>query len=121
MIDSFEKERFMHEPIEVTIERDYFEACAYGNNKVAEFVNDQTIILNIGGNNYDVRDLIWRLFESERMVNDLNTRLFNLENDTRVLNLENDYEELKGRVVGNECLQNDIMTQTDLMWKKLQF
>jgi hypothetical protein len=41
------------------------------------------------------------------MVNDLNTRL---------LNLEEDYEELKGRVAGNECLQNDIMTQTDLMW-----
>ena len=112
MIDSFEKERFMHEPVEVTLERDYSEAYVYGNNVVAEFINDQTITLNIGGNSYDVRDLIWRLFESERMVNDLNTRL---------LNLENDYEELKGRVIGNECLQNDIMTQTDLMWQKLQF
>jgi hypothetical protein len=40
MIDSFEKERFMHEPIEITLERDYCEAYAYGNNKVAEFVND---------------------------------------------------------------------------------
>lgn len=112
MIDSFEKERFMHEPVEITLERDCSTAYAYGNYKVAEFVNDQTVILNIGGNNYDVRDLIWRVFESERMVNDLNTRLFDLEKK---------YEELKGRVAGNECLQSDIVTQTDLIWQKLQF
>lgn len=112
MIDSFEKERFMHEPVEVALERDYSEVYGYGNHKITEFINDQTITLNIGGNIYDVRDLIWRLFESERMVNDLNTRL---------LNLENNYEELKGRVVGNECLQNDIRIQTDLIWQRLQF
>ena len=112
MIDSFEKERFMHEPIEISLERDYCEAYGYGNHKITEFINDQTIVLNIGGNTYDVRDLIWRLFESERMIHDLNTRL---------LNLEKDCEELKGRVVENECLQSDTRIQTDLIWQKLQF
>ena len=78
MIDSFYKEQFIHQPIDITIEEDTLEARAPNGHIVAQWSGERAISINIGNNDYDVRDLVWRIFENESRINALENQVDNL-------------------------------------------
>lgn len=75
MIDSFEKEYFMHQPLFATIEQDTTEAIGPRGNAIHPFVNEQTIVIHFAGSDYDMRDLVWRIFENESQINALENQV----------------------------------------------
>ena len=72
MINSFDLENFMQEPVSIDIQQEV--QYAYGdlsNNPVAAFPMERSVVLHIGERDYDVRDLVQRLLEAERNICDL--------------------------------------------------
>lgn len=72
MINSFDKEKFMQEPVSIDIQQEVQYAYGdLGNTAVAAFPTGQSIILHVGEKDYDVRDLVRRLLEAEYNIYDL--------------------------------------------------
>lgn len=66
MIYGFNKEEFMNQPVFATIEQDTMEAIGPRGDIIHPFVGEQTIVIHVGGQDYDVRELVWKL-ESQEM------------------------------------------------------
>lgn len=75
MIYGFDKEEFMNEPVFATIEQNIMEAIGPRGNVIHPFADEQTIVIHVGGQDYDLRDLIWRIFENERKINTLENQV----------------------------------------------
>lgn len=79
MIEQFTKEEFMHQPMEVRIENTYVPLEADKNCGIIPQTLEQTIVLHVGGEDYDIRDLVWRLHEAEMRICELADRTTRLE------------------------------------------
>ena len=79
MIKSFNKEEFMSQPVQVEISQE--ESYAYDTlgNTIAAFPTGRTVVINVGGEDYDVRDLVWRLKCAEANIDDVCERLIKLD------------------------------------------
>lgn len=96
MIDSFEKEQFMHQPVFVTIEQNTTEAIGPRGDVVHPFAYEQNIVIHVGGSDYDVRDLVWRIFENESKINTLENQVDALVDAIKYLSTRLEVQE--GRV-----------------------
>lgn len=89
MINMFNKEEFFAEPVSVQMHEEVsYAQDAYGN-AVAAFPREQTVIINVGGEDYDIRELVWRLKSAETLLDQLIYRVNDLE--TRMAQQENRY------------------------------
>ena len=79
MIEYFDKEEFMSQPVEVEISQEDSYARDTLGNTVAAFPTKQTVVINIGGEEHDVRDLVWRLKYAEANIDQLCKRLCELD------------------------------------------
>lgn len=79
MIKSFNKEEFMSQPVQVEISQDTEYAQNIHGNTIAAFPTGQTVVINVGGEEYDVRDLVWRLKCAEANIDQLCERLVKLD------------------------------------------
>lgn len=77
MIYGFDKEEFMNEPVFATIEQNIMEAIGPRGNAIHPFTDEQSIVIHVGGQDYDVRDL---------------------ENEGKIITLENQVDTLVGVV-----------------------
>ena len=89
MINMFNKEEFFAEPVSVQMHEEVSYAQDAFGNAVAAFPHERTIIINVGGEDYDVRELVWRLKCAEDYVNLLINRVDDLE--IRMAQQENRY------------------------------
>ena len=79
MIKSFNKEEFMSQPVQVEISQDTEYAQNIHGNTIAVFPTGQTVVINVGGEEHDVRDLVWRLKCAEANIDQLCERLMKLD------------------------------------------
>ena len=79
MIKSFNKEEFMSQPVQVEISQEETYAYDTLGNTIAAFPTGQTVVINVGGEEHDVRDLVWRLKCAEANIDQLCERLFKLD------------------------------------------
>ena len=79
MIEQFTKEEFMHQPMEVRVENTYVPLEANRGCGIIPQALEQTIVLHVGGQDYDIRDLVWRLHEAEMRICELADRTTRLE------------------------------------------
>lgn len=79
MIKHFNKDEFMSQPVQVEVSQE--ESYAYDTlgNTIATFPTRQTIVINVGGEEHDVRDLVWRLKCAEANIDQLCSRLSKLD------------------------------------------
>ena len=86
MIYVFDKEEFMNQPVFATIEQNIMEAIDPRGNVIHPFAdNEQSIVIHVGGNDYDVRDLVWRIFENESRINTLENQVDALIDAVKIL------------------------------------
>ena len=78
MIDSFDKEIFMSQPVDITCEQEVIDYEML-SGLPRSILREQTIIIHIGDADYDLRDLIWRLISAEANVDKLVDRVNALE------------------------------------------
>lgn len=69
MIKGFDYEEFISQPISIDITQEM--QYARRGNTIAAFPTERSIMINIGGKDYDVKDLIWRLERAEAATYDL--------------------------------------------------
>ena len=79
MIKSFDKEEFMSMPAWVEVSQEETYARDTFGNTIAAFPTGQSVVINVGGEEYDVRDLVWRLKCAEANIDDLCERLIKLD------------------------------------------
>jgi hypothetical protein len=79
MIEQFTKEEFMHQPMEISIENTYVPLEADRERDIKPQFLEQTIVMHVGGRDYDIRDLVWRLHEAEMRMCELEDRITRLE------------------------------------------
>lgn len=96
MIEYFDKEEFMSQPVQVEISQEESYACDTLGNTMAAFPIEQTVVINVGGEEHDVRDLVWRLKCAETNIDQLCERLCELDCFCRSLNVR--LEDLEKRV-----------------------
>lgn len=97
MIYGFDKEEFMNEPVFATIEQNIMEAIGPRGNVIHPFADcEQSIVIHVGGNDYDVRDLVWRIFENEGKINTLENQVDALVDAVKFLKARLEIQE--GRV-----------------------
>lgn len=89
MINIFNKEEFFSEPASVQIHEETSYAKDVLGNTVAAFPRERAIIINVGGQDYDVRDLVWRLKSAETLIDQLISKVDVLER--RMAQQENRY------------------------------
>ena len=78
MIYGFNKEEFMNQPAFATIEQDTMEAIGPRGDIIHPFVGEQTIVIHVGGQDYNLRVLVYRIFENEMKIATLENRVNNL-------------------------------------------
>lgn len=93
MIKGFNQEDFMSQPLSVDVTQETQYACDCFGNTVAAFPTEQTIMIAVGGTEYDVRDLVWRLLRAEEATYDLQTQVAQLLH--RIEELERDNFKLR--------------------------
>ena len=71
MIKGFDKEAFMREPVEIEIKREMQELPVFDNTARLLAPMEQSIVLHVGGQDYDIRELVYRLLRAEGNLNDL--------------------------------------------------
>lgn len=111
MIDSFDKELFMSQPVDITCEQEVVDyEMLSGLSK--SILKEQTVIIHVGDADYDLRDLIWRLCCAEANVDKLVDRVNVLE---RQLNqheddvvVQSDFSNIRARVDHLEYVTRDI-------------
>ena len=96
MIKSFNKEEFMSQPVTVEMSQETEYAYDSLGNTIAAFPHGQSIVINVGGEDHDVRDLVWRLKCAEANIDQLCERLIRLdcyyhELDDRLARQENKF------------------------------
>ena len=96
MIKSFDKEEFMSMPAWVEVSQEETYAYDTLGNTIAAFPTGQSVVINVGGEDYDVRDLVWRLKCAEANVDQLCARLCELDRYCR--DLESRLGQLEQRV-----------------------
>ena len=80
MIEQFLKKEILYSPAHARVEDTYTPLEADQNQaRCLPQVQEKTIILNVGGQDYDIRDLIWRLYQVEQDVCQLRNRVVILE------------------------------------------
>lgn len=99
MIEWFDKEEFMKAPVELHSVTETYDVLGPHNNVIMPFAQEQSIVLHIGGRDYDVRDLVYRLLRSEgevmalmSTVADLQTRIQTLEGKMNAKETEPEYD-----------------------------
>ena len=86
MIYGFDKEEFMNQPVFATIEQNIMEAIGPRGNVIHPFAdNEQSIAIHVGGQDYDVRDLVWRIFENESKIITLENQVDALIDAVKIL------------------------------------
>lgn len=78
MIDSFNKEIFMSQPVDIICEQEVIDYEML-NGLSRSILQEQSIIIHVGDADYDLRDLIWRLISAEANVHRLMDRVSALE------------------------------------------
>ena len=79
MIKSFNKEEFMSQPVTVEMSQETEYAYDSLGNTIAAFPHEKSIIINVGGEDHDVRDLVWRLKCAEANIDQLCEKLIKLD------------------------------------------
>ena len=104
MIKGFNKEEFLAQPVEARIEQEIETAYDIRGNGISQFPMEQTIILNIGGTDYDVRQLVYSLFDLQvcnaRMteeVKEMRNVIKEMQTEMRDL-VDSRYYEVKTRI-----------------------
>ena len=99
MIECFDKEEFMKAPVELHSVTETYEASGPHGSVIMPFIKEQSFVLCIGGRDYDVRDLVYRLLRAEsevialmEKVADLQTHVRVLENKMSVREVESEYD-----------------------------
>lgn len=80
MIEHYNKEDFMCQPIEIMVTR---EACG-----TMSFPQEQTLLFHICGKDYDIRDLIWRIIRADGEIFELQNKIKALEEKVRELGVQ---------------------------------
>lgn len=106
MIEQFTKEEFMHQPMEVRIENTYVPLETDRNCGIMPQALEQTIVLHVGGEDYDIRDLVWRLHEAEMRICELadrTTRLEQVTADLKSIDTSVEFDQCIRKIVDMEC------------------
>ena len=69
----------MSQPVQVEISQDIEYASDTLGNTIAAFPTERTVVINVGGEEHDVRDLVWRLKCAEANIDQLCERLCELD------------------------------------------
>ena len=86
MIEYFDKEDFMKAPTFVTIEQETEYAVCNRDSKVMPWQpQEPSIVLHIGDRDYDVRDLVYRLWRAEGEVMMLMEKVADLQTHVQAL------------------------------------
>lgn len=83
----------MRQPLSVDITQELQYARDCRGNTVAAFPTEQTIMITVGGQEYDVKELVWRLLRAESATYDLQTHVAQLLH--RIEELERDNFKLR--------------------------
>jgi hypothetical protein len=75
----------MHQPAEIKIERETQDIMDLAGNRILGFPQEQTLVICVGGKDYDIRDLVWRIMRADREVFDLQNKVEALEEKMREL------------------------------------
>ena len=104
MIKGFNKEEFLAQPVEARIEQEIETAYDVRGNNICQFPMEQTIVLNIGGTDYDVRQLVYSLFDlqarNDRMTEEIKemwNAIHEMQTEMRDL-VDSRYYEVKTRI-----------------------
>ena len=106
MIEQFTKEEFMHQPVEIRVESTYMPLEADKDYGIKPLPLEQTIVLHVGGEDYDVRDLIWRLHEAEMRICELVDRTERLEHvvaDLKSIDTSIEFDQCISKIIDMEC------------------
>lgn len=85
MIEYFDKEEFMKAPVELHSVTETYDVLGPRNDVIMPFIGEQSIVLHIGGRDYDIRDLVYRLLRAEGEVMALMDKVADLQTHVRVL------------------------------------
>ena len=110
MIKGFNKEDFLTQPMELRIEQEMIEIDydTQEGNLISPL--GQTIVLNIGGINYDLRQLVYSLFDLEAKVNTMTEKIQIMQEELRSQSELVTYNLLNDRIYPLEC---DILNLYD--------
>jgi hypothetical protein len=61
----------MEEPMEIEVKREEQELPVHDNSVCLLAPMEQTVVLHVGGKDYDLRELVYRLLCAEGNLNDL--------------------------------------------------
>ncbi len=87
MIRGFEREEFIHQPVEVVLrQEEELYALKDRGYDIRPMPQEQTIVISVGGIEYDVRDLIWRIKSTEAEVDMLRDMIGRLRIEFDILN-----------------------------------
>ena len=99
MIEWYNKEEFMKAPVEIVTTRETCDAVDIGGRVIMPFIQEPSLVLCIGGGEYDVRDLVYRLLRAEgevmtlmEKVVDLQTHVWTLEDKMSAREPESEYD-----------------------------
>lgn len=117
MIKGFNKEDFLAQPMELRIEQEMVEIDydEQGGNVISPL--EQTIVLNIGGTDYDLRQLVYSLFDLEAKVNNMTEKIQEMQRVLKELQSQSrsefvTYQVLDSRICPLEC---DILNLYDCL------
>lgn len=80
MIKSFDKEAFMSKPVEI---QEVVEIPMHDNRARLLQPMEKSLVLHIGDQDYDVRELVWRLLSAERQLWNMEDKIQQLETALR--------------------------------------
>lgn len=84
MIKSFNKEEFLAQPMEVRVEQETNTAYdLQAEEDISSFPSnlEQTIVLNIGGTDYDLRQLVYSIFDLEAKVDRITEKIERMQEE----------------------------------------
>ena len=110
MIKGFNKEEFLAQPMEVHIEQEVIETAhdIQGGNVISPL--EQSIVLNIGGIDYDLRQLVYSFFDLEAKVDRMTEKIERMQEELQSQREFVTYENLNNRICPLEC---DILNLYD--------
>lgn len=79
MIHSFDKEAFMQAPVKIEIQQEVREIPTQDNRAFLLQPMERSLVLSIGDQDYDVRELVWRLLSAERQLWSMEYKIQQLE------------------------------------------
>ena len=100
MVHEFDEEAFMREPVEIEVRQEMQEPPVHDYAVGLLAPMEQSIFIHVGGQDYDVRDLVYRLLRAEQDLQILRADFEGITAEllARVSHLEEDAWMLKGRL-----------------------